>query len=375
MSSANELVNSQVSASGEAASLAIEKFNGQVREAYVQQENLMGYFDLQEVTGTNMISNKYIGETQVQGMAAGQAPQGTEVEFDKNALVIDASLIARNIVAQLHDVQDDIGTKGRLASDQVKQLKKVEDRFILQQIVAGAVRNKQQEGNLTAANSRTNPRVKGHGFAHDYTLTDAGANDPWVVLSAIEYLLEKKQEAEVEPSDMAVAMTWSQFNALRDIERLVNTDYVTFAGDTRKGFTLKSFGVPVIPTNRLPKEGQDQALDSQGNSTGHHMLSNAANGYRYDATAVHAQAIAVVFGRDALIVGRSIALNGEIWRNPDNKSWYIDTFMAEGAIPDRWEHLGVIRQVNTPDDTRDVDITAIATARKARKAALTTTAS
>ena len=370
MSSANQLVQSQVSASGEADSLAIEKFNGQVREAYVKQENLMAVFDLQEVVGTNTISNKYIGETQVQGMAAGQAPQGDPIEFDRNALVIDASIISRNIVAQLHDVQDDINTKGRLASDQIKQMKKVEDRMIIHNLVAGARRNKQQSGSLTLANSRSTPRVKGHGFAHDFVLTTTAAQDPWLVLSALEYLIEQKQEAEVEPEEMMVAMPYAYFNAIRDIDRIVNKDYETFAGDTRNGFVLKSFNVPVIPSNRFPKVGQDL-----GRNSTHHMLSNAQNGFRYDVTAEDATAIAVVFGRDALIVGRSIALTGEIWRNPDNKSYYIDTFMAEGCIPDRWEHLGVLRAVDTVTAASDIDVTAIATARKARKAAITTTVS
>ena len=354
--SANNLVNPQVSASGEAQSLAIEKFNGQVREQYNAQENLMSFFDMEEVTGTNIVSNKYIGETSVQGLAPGQSVQGEGVEFDKNALVIDASIIARNIVGQLHDVQDDINTKARLARNQIEQMKKVEDRMLVHQLVKGGRENTEA--------LRTTPRVKGHSFSHNISMSTSQITDPWLVLCAIELAIERKQEEEVPDTGIAVALPYRYFNALRDIERIVNSDYQTFAGDTKSGFVLKSFNVPIIPSNRFPKVGQDLALNST-----HHMLSNGQNGYRYDVKAEDESAICVIFGRDALIVGRSISLTGEIWRNQDNKSWYIDTFMSEGCIPDRWEHLGVVTHKTTGDDAGAL------TSRKARKASLTTTVS
>ena len=40
--------------------------------------------------------------------------------------------------------------------------------------------------------------------------------------------------------------------------------------------------------------------------------------------------------------------------NDNNKTWYIDSWMSEGAIPDRWEHLGIVRVV--PDASASEDI-------------------
>ncbi len=58
---------------------------------------------------------------------------------------------------------------------------------------------------------------------------------------------------------------------------------------------------------------------------------------------------ALVLGREGLLVGRSIALMGKIWENDANKSWYIDTWMAEGAIPDRWEHLAALMKASASE--------------------------
>jgi len=151
-SQAGELVNSGVSASQEVDTLLIEKFNGKVNEQYLMGENLQVYFDVQSVVGTNTVSNKYMGETELQVMSPGQEAEGTPVEYDKNALTVDTSVIARNIVAHLHDAQNDIeGNKSKIAANQVLQIKRLEDEMLIQQLIYGVLNNTEAE--------RTNPRV------------------------------------------------------------------------------------------------------------------------------------------------------------------------------------------------------------------------
>lgn len=336
MSDANTLVDSKVSASGEAKSLAIEKYNGQVNRAYHSDPNLMQHFDLQQVTGTNVISNKYMGVTQVQALAAGKDVRGSEVEFDKNSLVIDTTLIARNMVGMLDDVQDDIMTKGKLAEEQVSALKTLENRMLLQQCAYGALTNTEAK--------RIKPRVKGHGFSikHDIKEAEAFAN-PLKLMAAIEWVLEDMIMQNVDVTKLTIFMPWVEFNCLRDAERIVDARYNTASGSTITGFVLKSYNVPVVPCNDFPNKARDHQ-DIDGNNQEHHLLSNANNGYRYDVTAEQEKLAAIIMGREGLMVGRSIALQGKIWFNDNNKTWYIDTWMSEGAIPDRWEHLGAVEK-------------------------------
>ena len=328
MSTPNNLTNVAVSASGEVDSLLIEKFNGKVNEQYLKGENIMSYFDVQTVTGTNTVSNKYLGETELQVLAPGQSPAATSTQADKNQLVIDATVIARNTVAHLHDVQGDIDSlKPKLATNQAKQLKRMEDEMLIQQMLLGGIANTQAK--------RTNPRVKGHGFSINVNVSeDEALVNPQYVMAAVEFALEQQLEQEVDISDVAILMPWRYFNVLRDADRIVDKSYtISQSGATIQGFVLSSYNCPVIPSNRFPKFSQGQK---------HHLLSNEDNGYRYDPIAEMNGAIAVLFTADALLVGRSIDVTGDIFYEKKEKTYYIDTFMAEGAIPDRWEAVSVV---------------------------------
>lgn len=336
MSTPNNLTNVAVSASGEVDSLLIEKFNGKVNEQYLKGENIMSYFDVQTVTGTNTVSNKYLGETELQVLAPGQSPAATSTQADKNQLVIDATVIARNTVAHLHDVQGDIDSlKPKLATNQAKQLKRMEDEMLIQQMLLGGIANTQAK--------RTNPRVKGHGFSINVEVAESEALvNPQYVMAAVEFALEQQLEQEVDISDVAILMPWRYFNVLRDADRIVDKSYtISQSGATIQGFVLSSYNCPVIPSNRFPKFSQGQK---------HHLLSNEDNGYRYDPIAEMNGAIAVLFTADALLVGRSIDVTGDIFYEKKEKTYYIDTFMSEGAIPDRWEAVSVVttkRQAGT----------------------------
>ena len=323
----NNLTNVAVSASGDVDSLLIEKFNGRVNEQYLKGENLQTYFDMQEAVGTNMISNKYLGDTELQVLTPGQTPDATESEQDKNALVIDTVVIARNAVFTLHDVQGDIDShKGKLAKSQTKQLKKLEDHMIIQQLLLGAISNTEAV--------RTTPRVSGHGFSIKVTISDDQGSDPNTMLAAIEYVMEKMLEQEVELDEMVCLVPWAVFNVLADAERLISAEYMLASGVSMKGFVLKRWNVPVVPSNRFPvavHTGDD-----------HHKLSNAANGYRYDVTTEMVNGLGVLFAPDALLLGRSIALQGDIYFDKGSKSYFIDSWFSEGAIPDRWEACGAV---------------------------------
>lgn len=356
MSSVNNLVNPAVSASGEVDSLLIEKFDGQVKRAYTEKPGMMSYFDLKEVKGTNSVSNKYMGTVQVQGLAPGKDVKGTSAEFDKNQLVIDTVVIARNNVGLLADVQDDIMTKGKLAEEQVDALVYLEDRMLIQQAAFGAISNTQAK--------RTKPRVRGHGFSIDVQLKAANTVYPNYIMAAIEYVLEKQLEQNTPIEKFACMMPWKYFNALRDAERIINATYTTASGTSINGFVLKSYNLPIIPTNQMPNKNRDH-LDIDGAVATHHLLSNAANSYRYDVVDsgvdTMADIVGIIFGTEGLMVGRSIALEGEIFMDKKSKTWFIDSWMSEGAIPDRWEQLGIARVTTAATDNTEV------TARANRK--------
>lgn len=330
MSNPNQLTQPAVSASGQVDTLLIEKFNNRTHEQYMKGENLLAWFTVEEVVGTNSVSNKYIGETELQVLSPGKSPDSTDTEFDKNRLTVDTTVIARNTVAHLHDVQSDInGLNSKLSVNQAKQLKRMEDRMVIQQLILGGLSNTEA--------TRTKPRVKGHGFSVKVEGQPASfLNSPQYLMAAIELAMEKQVEQEVDTNELCGLMPWVAFNCLRDADRIVDKTYTIAASDnTVDGFVLKSWNTPIVPSNRFPKL-------TDNNVDGHNPLSNSGNGNRYDVTAAQTRAQAVLFTQDALLVGRTISITGDIFYEKKEKTYYIDTFLAEGAIPDRWEAVAVV---------------------------------
>lgn len=362
MTAPNQMTNPAVSASGEVDSLLIEKFTGKVHESFLKGENILSHFEMNEVVGTNMVSNKYFGETEVQVLAAGQSPEATDTQFDKNALVVDTQLIARNTVAHIHDVQNDIeGVKSKLAANQAKKLKQVEDYMAIQQLIFGGFSNYKARPELTGG--REKPRVKGHGFSVRVFGDTAKFNtSPNYLMGAIEYAIEQQVEQEVDVNDIIIVMPWKYFNALRDAERVQNTTYITAAGNTVNGYTLKSYNLPIMPSNRFPTQAQVDGVAAGE----HHKLSTENNDYRYDVVDGMQDVVAVAFSSDALLVGRTIELQSEIFRDQKEKTWYIDTFMAEGAIPDRWECVSVVQGMPDAADAYD-DVELVQRAKRKAK--------
>lgn len=348
MSTTNNVTNPAVSASGEVDTLLIEKFTGKVKEAYIRQENLLRFFDVQQVVGTNMVSEKFMGDTTLQILSPGQDPEATTTEQDKNALVVDTTVISRNAVAMFHDIQNDIeGYNSKLSMNQAKQLARLEDEMVVQQLIYSA------QSNTKAV--RTNPRVSGHGFSYQVSVSEAQAADPENLQSAIELAIENMMTGKdggdgVDLDDMYIMLPWVEFNILRDAERVVNADYNTFQGETLSGFTLKSFNVPIIPSNRFPR------LAPGGSSviSRTKQLSNATNGNRYTASVDQAKTKAIVFKPEALLTGKTIDMTGDIFWDRRSKSWFVDTYQAEGAIPSAWDAVSVVDVVGNTKNT-DVD--------------------
>lgn len=362
MSTPNNMTNPAVSASGEVSSLLIDKFNGKVHMAYEEGENIMSYFSMESVTGTNMVSNKYFGTTEVQVLAPGQSPKATAVGFDKNALVVDTSIIARNTVAHINDVQNDIeGVKSKMAMNQAKELKKVEDYMLIQQLIYGGMTNfKSTDAGVTG---RTAPRVKGHGYSVDVRGDEAKFHtSPNYIMGGIEYAIEQQVLQDVDINDLIILMPWTSFNALRDAERITNANYTLSNGTTVDGFVLKSYNLPVKPSNRFPSA--DQVADTANGI--HHLLSNDDNGNRYDPTDGMDKCVAIIFNTDALLVGQTVELNSDIFYEKKEKTFYIDTWLAEGAIPDRWESVSIVRSTTEAEDDTEL------TMRANRKAIMTT---
>ena len=341
MSNTNALTNMAVSASGEVNTLLIEKFNGTVHLEYGKGENLLGRYDVQEVVGTNMVSNKYLGGTEVHRMVAGSDPEATPTRADKNALVVDTMILARNTVAHLHDVQNDFETKNRLAKNQVVKLKQVEDQMVLQQNLSGALTGGAYDGStITGGVKRIDN--SDHGVAIKMEITPAQAKDPVALGAAIELVIEGLIIQRTPISNLSIIVPIQEYGRLVDYQYIAKQQ-----GGSNEAMGLdmeamsgrwNSFNIGITGSTEFTQMRINPKLDKDG----HHPLSTVDNGYRYDVTADMQLASAIVTGRDALLCGRTIGLSTDIFKDKKTKTFYIDSWIAEGAIPDRYDNIGAV---------------------------------
>lgn len=344
-STANTLTNPAVSASGEVDSLLIERFTGQVHEMYLKGENILSHFEVQEVTGTNMVSNKYIGGTTIQRLVAGQEPEATPTSFDKNALVVDTVLLARNTVAMLHDIQSDIKVSGRLASNQAGKLKESEDEMVIQQLVAGAQTGGTFDGIKVTGGIR---RLPEHGAAVKVNVKAGDMEDPYHLAAALDIALNGLIAQKTPIGSLKVIMPINEFSVLCDygyIDAQGISASVEGMQMTSMMGRLKSYGVTVYGSQMFTQ----MLAQAPHDATTHSLLSNADNGYRYDVTADIQKSRAVVFGRDALLCGRTIALQGDIFFDKKTKTYFIDSWFSEGCIPDRYDNMATVMLASATD--------------------------
>lgn len=338
----NLLTNPAVPNNAEVDTLLIEKFNGVVHQQYIQGENLLSGFSVQDVVGTNMVSNKYIGDTKLQTLTPGQDPDATDTEFNKNALLIDTIVLGRNAVNTLHDIQNDFETMSKLASNQMGKLKTLEDQMVIQQLLAGALTGGAFD---PYANTITGgvSRVSGQGVAINVDLIDtlAQANDPYQLVSAIEIAIMGLIIQRVPLAGLKCIVPINEFGLLVDYGFIAQTEGgsnetegVNFSG--LKG-RLKGYNLPVMGSTEFTQ----MKLNPHDGET-NHLLSNANNGNRYNVSADMQAAHAVIYGPDSLLAGRTISIQGDIYFDKKTKGYFIDSWFSEGAIPDRYDNIAVV---------------------------------
>ncbi len=237
-----------------------------------------------------------------------------------------------------HRIQSDIEIQGRLASDQSARLKEIEDQMVIQQLIAGGNTGGKFTGLKVDGGVR---RLDNQGAAVKVEVKASQMADPYVLASSIEWALNGLIAQKVPLGGLKVLLPINEFSVLADYG-VISADGVSSSveGVYMAGLSgkLKSYGVRVVGSQQFT-----QILASTANDdTNHHLLSNADNGYRYDVTADTQKCRAIIYGRDALLCGRTMDLQSDIFFDKKVKCYFIDTWMSEGAIPDRYDNIAVV---------------------------------
>lgn len=305
--------------------LHIEEYGGEVESRFVKASMMRQFVKIKPVRGTDVITNDRIGATSLQKVTPGVRPSSSAPQFDNISVKVDTLILARSNQALLDDFQEHYDTRKEIGQDHGKEIGKFFDEsMIIQGIKAARV--------VYGTGAGETPAPDGFQSGTVVTLTAAGDElDPDKLQRAIEDVVQAIEEKDVDLDGGAIFVRPAQYWALARNDKLVNGDYSTGNGDYAKGEIMQSCNLPIFKTNRIPSAA----------ISGHH-LSNAGNGNAYDVSAAEAKAVVLVMLPKALLAGETIPLTSDVYYVKQELQWYIDSYLAFAATPNRAEHAGVV---------------------------------
>jgi hypothetical protein len=308
--------------------LYIEEYGGMVESQIIKTSIMKQFVSMKSIRGTDTVTNDRIGTTSLQAVSPGVRPDPGVAEFDNVSVKVDTIILARNNVNLLADFQAHYNVRAELGMDHGKIIGRFFDEAIcIQGVKAASI----VKGDGTAGTTKLPEGWKG-GVQIDLA-SAADEDDSAKLQRAIEDLVEGIELNDIEIEGAALFVNPTQYYVLQRNDKLISGDYSTGNGDYANGTVLKSCGVPIFKTNRLPQE----------TVTGHY-LSNAGNNNAYDVSAEEAKVVALLLMPKALLAGETIPLTSKVYYSDVELQWFIDSYLAFGVTPNRAEMAGIVRK-------------------------------
>lgn len=310
---------SQKNLAGDVRALDIEKFNGRVWKAALQNQHIKPFHTFVPLTGTSIMSNAAMGDSTIGKITAGIEPDSHKVEMGAKYLTVDTPIVCRVIIDVLSDVQDRLSVRSRLPENFGRAIQKHEDEVLMVQ-------------NVASARTATGP-VADIAGGTTYTMALAGDEDDPVKLEAAFLSVAQTLNEKEVVSDGAFVVTPAIYYTLLQNDRLLSRDYSLGNGSVAEAAIMKAGGFTLLMSNR-----QSQAVDD-GTTVG--SIGNLyGSDYHTDATA--AKILATYITNESLMVAEAIPLTSKVWWNDTLMCWYIDAFKAFGCTPDRADYTAGI---------------------------------
>jgi hypothetical protein len=309
--------------------LYIEEYGGEVESQIIKTSVMKQFVNMKTVRGTDTVTNDRIGSTSLQAVTPGVRPEPGVAEFDNVSVKVDTIILARNNVHLLDDFQNHYNVRAELGMDHGKIIGRFFDEAMLIQGVKAA---RIVKGDGTGGTTKLPEGWKG-GVQIDLGL--AGDEiDPDKLQRGIEDMCESIETNDVEIEGAVLFVNPTQYYVLMRNDKLINDQFATGNGNYAQGTVLKSCGLPIFKTNRLPQEA----------IVGHY-LSNAGNSSAYDVSAAEAKVVALMMMPKALLAGETIPLTSKVYYSDVELQWFVDSYLAFGVTPNRAEHAGVVNKV------------------------------
>ena len=315
--------------------LLIERYAGTVEGQFHKDSVLKPFFPLRKIVGTDTITNRRIGGTELVALTPGVRPEAQSRSLGKVSLTVDTIVLARDNQSTLNQVQQDFNMLKEIGEDHGKTYAKMVDASFIIQVIKGsqdaAPTAQGSFGGATAAARNANLQLN-FGAGKNTQLTSPGDElDADELFDAIDEIVVDFKEADIGTDEMVVVVRPVQFGVLLKNNKLTSTDYSAGNANVAMRKIYQTSGVRIVETPRIP------VTEISG-----HPLSNAANSNAYDVNATDAKAVAVVMHPRSLLGGEAIPQMHDIWYNKEEKQWFIDTWSSYGVTPNRPDLCGCV---------------------------------
>jgi hypothetical protein len=322
--SANITNPAQRNLAGALDALMIEKFDGRVHMHEQMVSVTDGVFDFKPLVGTDTMSNAAMGDPTLQAVVPGVEPLAKEIEVGDQIVQVKTPILARVAVAMLAQVQDRLNVKSRTPLNFARKIAKIKDELLLHQCVKSA-RKTTGAGEVTDMPAGTDLELAAANDETDSTDFEAG------IMGMAEDLAEK----EVDLMDGRCYVAPAQYYTLLKNDKLTSADYSKGNGNYAAAAVVQSSGMPLVMTNRLSQVADDGSVSG----------SNAnIMGANYVVTALDADVVALFAMGESIMVAQSIPLTSDVYWDQRLLTWFIDSYLAFGAAPDRPDKTAVLRK-------------------------------
>ena len=312
----------------------IDDYRGAVDSQFAKASIMRGFYPVHSITGTDTMVKRRVGRTTLQTLTDGVRPDPIKTNFGTVTVSVNVILLARNERPMLNEIQTDFDARSELGKDHGKELGKKFDESIL---IMG--RNSAGDSSISAtAGLQTGtaaPTANGgdsyngaFGAGQIFNLTAlADATDGVDLYTAFSAMIVALEENDIDTMEHVIFVRPAQYDALlSDVTNLIDKDLSTNNGDFADGVVKTLLGVPIVKTARIP------AAVNAG-----HELGSAFN-----TSAGSARCAGLLLHPKSVLIGESIPMQSKIWFNDEEKTWFIDSWMAFGAAVDRSDVTGVV---------------------------------
>jgi hypothetical protein len=322
--SANLTHPAQANLAGALDALMIEKFDGRVHMHEQKVSITDGVFDMVPLVGTDTMSNAAMGDPTLQAVVAGVEPLGKEIEVGSQIVQVKTPILARVVVAMLAQVQDRLAVKSRTPLNFARKIAKIKDELLLLQCVKSAMKAT-GAGDVSDMPAGTNHELAAADDETDATKLEAG----------VMVLAQTLAEKEVDLMDGKCYVAPEQYFTLLKNDKLTDADFSKDNGNYAQAAVAASSGMPLVMTNRLSQTADDGSVSG----------SNAnIMGASYLTTDEESDAVALFAMGESIMVAQSIPLTSDVYWDKRLLTWFIDSYLAFGAAPDRPDKTAVLRK-------------------------------